>query len=75
MASPRSKDEYDIQMAYHYYLANPQTKIARIAREFGVDKQRLRRRYNGIGLYFKRRLGNTTLFKVKDKALMATIDR
>lgn len=67
--------EMRTQEALDYYLKNPDSKVATIAREFGISRQRLQRRLQGINQRPGWKAHNTKLTRPEEAALCRYIDR
>ena len=69
------KMEARTQEALAYLRVFPEAKIRHVAREFGVSRDRLRRRMQGIGPLESRLVTNTKLTAPEEVALCRYIDR
>jgi transposase-like protein len=63
------------QAALNFIEANPDAKIAKVARDFGVSRNILRGRLDGRTPYSERPATNTRLTEAEEKALCKYIDR
>ena len=73
---PRKSDtEKRVQDALEYIEDNPAAKIAVVAREFGVTRQRLQRRMQGVPAREGHPAANTKLTREQEVALCRYIDR